>query len=400
MNSFGRINNKFINDANDESIMPVVQKPVKNTLFTRKSRAHKKLYGGDIFEQVGICSLTKENNNLSQIKCKINLTVAAAHVSELAVEPYLATRIFKELSLKTKSGVELQRMIPEYTTMRIDEISGTPLHSRVARGLEPSTEFVAAAPVSAVTTSLYLPLFFFFSDSVTNFLQTISMEEVFIHYRTNDDATAFGITSATAFTISAMDFEFIAEYHDTTESSVKYELDFLKNPTVKKIVNSYNIFEEDSVTLVSGQTTAKLLLRCPFPLYATHYSIISNTGKRVRINTIKKRIGNEQQISFDSYFNYKMYAKQNKAYAEDEAFSEWMNIYQNRDQLSGLITYSGSDNMNPTNLEITFEAIPATLTWKLLVFSEYCTEFNIDENGIVEYVETGGKLRYPQSYVV
>ena len=395
MNSFSRLNNPFINEINRNSVIPKQKSPIFNTLATRDEVVTKKLSSG-IYGVTHEAKLGKNFDNLAQIQLKITVTLSAVTGLPITIEPEFAARIFKEIYLETITGKELQKIIPEYSMKRLDELNGTELYSKIQEGIAPDSSF-GVVSVAAYTQTFYFPLFLFFSEDTINFLNTRKLEELRIRLVSNDSAAAMGLTLGT-FTITSMETILLVDYHDTNETSLKDELIYTPKAGIKPIVNSFNIFEEDVIRLATGQTSARLLLRCPNPLYVTHFALVSTTGSRLKINSVNTMVLSQNLGTIDDKSNYKLYAR-GKGYVEAGAYSSWKSVLQDRVQMSGLITYSGSDNMSPTNVILNFDAIPASGTYNIITFSEYLTFFNVDDKGIITEEQAGSKLRYPQSYL-
>ena len=366
MDSFSLMNNALINTIDDRAVQSTLSMPVRNSLKTMvkidpflTTTGSETLYGKRI-----LFDIPRQYDNLSQLYLKCTVSTGA---SASTVESYFSTKIFKYIRIKTKKGTVLQTITPEYTQERLDELYFSPLYSQIAASVEPNVTFALGDPV------VFVPLFLFFSDNISNFLKTRSLENLELECIVNDDAGSMGMSAS----ITSGSYQLYCLFHDENSSSAINDLSFTKKQRLPDyLVGSYEIFQEDKILCLSGSTEQKLLLRCPHPSYVLHISLIASDSTRSQVETVQIDIQGKRFYDMDYRANYQMYGKQ-VAFLENGTTSIFFSKNKDRSVDSGLITFS--EQMYPSYLTVTFSGLSQDHT--LHVFEEHRTNFKVKDNG-------------------
>ena len=366
MQNWALMKNSLIKSIDSNSKESVLEMPLKNSLKTLvKISSFETSNTKDLYSKRVAFNIPRSAyDNLAQlyIKCTLSTGLVAS-----TVETYFATKIFKSIILKTKKGTELQTISPEYSQARIDEVFDTELYTHLAVGLEPDVTFLSGSPTCVI------PLFFFFSQDPSVFLKTRSLEQLEVELVVNDSKESMGMS----VDLTSLSTEIFALFHDTNESN-KFDDHLLtvKSGLPKTIKGSFNIFKEDSFVCLTGATSARLLLRCPYPLYVLHMNLVAADTSRALIKTCRITTGGNPLIEFDYRMNYQIYGE-SKAFVENGTVSLFFSKLKNRSTDSGLITFN--KEMFPVYLDITFDALASNFTFN--AFEEYRTVFDISETG-------------------
>jgi hypothetical protein len=365
MQSFSLIKNALMQEIDSNAVEIQPPKPLKNTLKTLVKISNPKNFStGVLYNKRFTFDIPKEYDNLSQLYIKATLSTNS---TASTVETYLAAKLLREINLRTKQGTILQTILPFYTHMRIDEIYGSELYNCIAQGTEPDITFASGSP------TCFIPLFYFFSESLYTSLSTRSLEPLEIECLTNFDKGTMGLS----VDLTSATFELYALYHDENTSSAITDKSYtLKHDIPKHLYGSYNIFQEDSQVVLATSTTARLLLRCPFPLFALHASLVAADSTRTLIKTMKLTVGGVEILNMDYRINYQNFGNHN-SFLENGTTSYFFSRNKARDADSGLIVFSKS--MFPCYLDVTFDALAADST--LNIFEEIRTHFEISPEG-------------------
>ncbi len=366
MEVFTRMDNSLIKKIDSISIDHEIKKPMKNSLKTFvKLGTSKTFTSGDTYNKKVTIEIGRSYDNLSMLFIKSYMS--NGRVADV-VEPLLGTRIFKKIRLSTRRGTNLQTLVPEYLQARIAELKGSQIYEKIADSVEPSGDFVDSDP-TAIT-----PLFLFCSEDETTMLNTRNYENLVLELETNDDEFLLGMSTPLTFIY----FEVYGLFFDTdTSSSITDHLNTKKTGLTRQIVGSYNIFFEDNVNIVNGQTSAKLLLRCPHPTFAIHGVIQNDVTASIEITRVKMSFGNRVFLDLDYTMNYQFFGKQ-QGYLESTAFSYFFSKMKERNIDSGLITFS--KEMSPCIIEYFFVS---NGDYTIKTLCEYRTNFKVDETGFV-----------------
>jgi hypothetical protein len=250
--------------------------------------------------------------------------------------------------------------------MRIDEIYSSELYNCIVQGTEPDIAFDAGNP------TCFIPLFYFMSESLHTSLPTRSLEPLELECLTNIDKGSMGLS----VNLTSATFELYALYHDENTSSAINDKLYTTKDIPRTLYDSYNIFQEDSQVVTATSTSARLLLRCPFPLFALHASLVAADSTRTLIKTMKLTVGGVEILNMDYRINYQNFGNHN-SFLENGTTSYFFSRNKARDSDSGLVVFSKS--MYPCYLDVTFDALAADST--LNIFEEIRTHFDISIEG-------------------
>lgn len=351
---------------------------LRNTLKTEKVLTPILMSGTGVYNSFYECALGTKEDNLAQLVLEVDVMLSA-HTDPLTVQEYVGTQICSRIEFGTKT-LNIATLYPEIIGNYIDECYGSSLYSLLQRGVESSGfDAVLVAPTSF---KFCIPLPFFFSQKGSrNFLNTKKLEELYLRFYTNESAQAMGITSISAFTINSFTFDIRKRNHSIPEDNAhNYIPDYPRS--ARPITNSYSVYREIPLVLDQGAKTATVLMTCPFPIYRTHYCVVSKFGNLKNVQSVSTDLDGDAYK--DEYFltNYSLYAHENKGYLTNQYFTEDLTELNDRAFYSGLLTYSPGDHMYPCYKTVSFEEIPAAPeVFSLIVYHEHYTSFSIDQNG-------------------
>lgn len=368
MESFSLIDNALMSIIDKNSQEPPRPLDLKNTLKTLVTIQPLNTYStGTIYNKKFTFDIPREYDNLSNLYIKCYLSTGSVTVTP---ETGFSPKIFKEVTLRTKKGTTLQTITPSYTGARLDSLYGSELYTAISVGLQPD----GAGNFSDGIETCFVPLFFFFSEGLETSLNTRCLEQLELECVTNDNTGLLGLGSTD---LTSATFELFALYHDINNSSKITDFSYTNKINVPKyLFGSYNCFQEDVTVISTGSTRARLLLRCPFPTFAIHVTLIANDSTQTQINTLRLNIAGRDLVNLDYRINYQMYGF-TSSFLESGTFTYFFSRNKTRNSDSGLITFSKS--MFPCYLDVTFPALSSDSS--LIVLSEYRTQFNVNLKG-------------------
>lgn len=393
MESFSQITNKFIksNDPNNK-----LKTVISVTGYNNSSLVYGQKFRIDV---------PRKYNKLAQVYLQLDVTNEPL-AEPLTIATGFAAKIMSQINWKTHSGTVLQTITPQYTLMRLDELNHSDSsYQRIEVGMTPPSSFTNGNPVGPVFTSgaciVYSPLFLFISESKDAFLDTRHLEQTYFELNTAQTTSELGFFNSDTFedislTSIVPTLHFL--YFDDPNTSLNdFVLGTKKQGLPKQLYNSYNTFYEEKVPIPTGATSMKMLLRCNYPLYNLHSFLINADSSRASIKKISLSIkGNYILREFDNSLNYTMFST-DKGFATDEAFSYWFSDLESRTEGSGLITFSSSDSLFPTYLEVFFDTAP--IGQVLHVFEDYKTIHDVMGTGVILENNEGGKLQMKSNYL-
>ena len=375
METFNNLSNKLIKEIDSIAREPKEPVPMKNTLKTITKAISSTNFGSQsVYNNTFSVEIPRSFDNLAQVYVKC--TLSNGSVASTA-ESYLGTKIFKYIRIRTKNGLVLQTFTPRYLQSRMDQVFDSPIYTYLALGVQPDVAFT----IGGADPTLFVPLFPFFSESELTFLRTMSMEQLEIQFVTNSSKEAMGLS----VDLTNITTELHCLYHDQDNSTNKVDRDGYTGdmPHLPRYVkNSYSMFEEDTLTVLSGATSARLLLRCPHPLFSLSAALVDASSNRAQIKTMKLSFGDRVFLELDYRINYQNYGD-NKSFLENGTFTYFFSKLKERAIDSGLITFT--EEMFPVYLDITFDALGSN--YSLYVFEEYRTYFSIDDRGFLSLSE-------------
>lgn len=370
MESFSLINNPLIASIDTSAKTEItLDNNLKNTLKTLVKINPSVFYNSnEIYNKSFSFDIPRTYNELSQlyIKCFLSTNEEVAVVSTT----FFSTKIFKKIVIRTKQGITLQTINPTYTYQRACALYGSSNWSFIENNMQPSSLDFSDSEVYCV-----VPLFFFFSESVNSFLQTRMLESLELYCETNNDFTSMGMDIA----LTSARYELFACYHDTDTSSAIFDKSYTtKFGLFKTLKHTFDIFEEQNVVVATGSTSARLLLRCNYPIFAMHIELRANNSDIAVVKTVELEIKGNKFLTFDRDINYEFSTNTEGLY--DSGLTLWFSKLKSRIIDSGFIIFSGS--MFPSYLNLTFDALPSDYT--LTVLCEYRTQFDVDSTGKIQ----------------
>lgn len=402
MNQWSLMDNPIINEANVNSReLPKVNKAYNNTLKTTVVRRPSNVYGSStIYGNTFSFDIPREYDNLAQLHIVATITLDTTGGE---AKTWFATKIFSEIVLQTKNGTRLMKIDPNYTAARLYEITGQQLYTCITANLDPAEGLPNAQFIVTV------PLFFFFSEEIGNFLHTRKMEPLELHCVVNKDARSMGLTDAE---VIGTEFELFLTYHDTNASSAFTDYPQLLNKNTKffnklykdaksylfkvpkRLVGSFDIYSEQNFPVAVGQTYSKVYLKCNYPVYVMHISIVNSLTEVNPVIGARLTVGGSEIFDIAFGQNYSMYGAKH-AYAQNSTFSYWFSIEQSRNRDSGLIIFS--ESMANTYLEVINDPIDNPDdddgTYQLNITYECKTDLQLEDDGVVKTNKGFSRIR-------
>lgn len=368
MDPFSRINNNFIKFTESQSVKNRSRpQPLSNSLKTLISTEYYTQSGSEaIYDRKRTLDIPKNYDHMSQIFLKFTLSTGLAAAT---IETFLATKIMKSIRILSAQGTELQRITPRYSQARIDQTYMTPNYSWYQLCVENQGEF-ADGDVTCI-----LPLFTFFSENPNTFLPTKKLEQLKLELITNDNSAAMGINQ----NLTLLTTEIYVTYHNVNNSSRNDDIVYMNKPGIpKQLYGSYNMYEEETTTCLTGSTSKIVLLKCPHAVFSLNLALVDANSNRKQIKNVRMKIGNSEFLNLDYRMNFQMYGDQS-GFLENGSFSYFVDKEKNRTVPSGLLTFS--KEFYPCYLTVEFDALATDYT--LYIFNEVHTLYNISDNGEV-----------------
>lgn len=273
--------------------------------------------------------LLKTYGDLSQ--CFIKATLSTGNVSAV-VKSNFGLKLFK--SVRLHDGASTLALITPFSNIaRVDLLGGEALEERITSSTQPDLGAFLAGDVV-----LYIPLMFWFSDTIENSLDLFGRNPLFIEIITNDSKGSMGISED----LVTAKYELCSKYRQT-----------VNRPIPKVIKNSYSTFQEHKVFVPAGSTSITYRLTCPYQCFYVHFLVVSETFVKGTITNYKFNIPNMDLMDVDFLMNYSMSDTDsfNNASTLSVKFGE---RYGNEKQF---IKFSGE--MNPTNVTLSFNELAA-----------------------------------------
>lgn len=322
---------------------------------------------GDVYNSEHVFKLEKNLGKIKNqfIEVTVNITTDVAPI--VAIKPF-GSSIFQLFSLNSSSG-PLQSYSNYLLESRIALLKDTPLGNKINAGQ--IDEFVEDATQDY---RIRLPLMWFFTDLETEFFTNTknSNEEYFLYLLSNKNKESMGLGTG-IISVNSISVKLIT-------NSIKLPVEEMQiNKTLK---SGYNSFNEQSVDLVLGDSTASLPLSCLYKTFATHFIIKGNDGtSEYKINkiVIKGPKGYYREITDKT--NYSLW-NNNNFYSEDltTSFSVFFGSRNDGYDTENYICYD--PQTTPYTVELEFDTIFTASGAVLHCVSEYHTKF-VTENGMI-----------------
>lgn len=343
-----------------KTVKKVFPRPIDNQIYGQRLRF----------------DIPTQYDNLADIFIKITLSSAG----NAAPRTELATRVFKQIQIRTKKGTLLQDLRPLYSLTRVDEITKTPTYDYVQNAIDPDTTF------DTNTVTMFLPLFTFFAEDIMFNLPTRSMEPLEVYAVVNDSKEAMGLQtdlSATAFEMHCVFYD----THETEGPEFKIGAPVYGLSPPRTLLKTYDTYYEELQTVPAGSTSARMLITNPNPAYVMHIALVDPLSQAMtQIKTIKMTMAGVEVVDLDYRINFSLDTSE-VSLVDSSTISYWFSKEKNRSNYSGLIDFSSS--LFPTYLDITFDALPED--YQLHVFFEHLTKLTVSNLGEI--------VRHPVGYL-
>jgi hypothetical protein len=257
------------------------------------------------------------------------------------VQPFLAANLFQKIYLETRSNVKgIQMWSNNYTYGRILQES----HEKIQKLM------TICAPSQTMTTGsttvCYLPIYGFFQDHPSKYIDTMITEKLMLNFWSNSSFAEAGLSA------------------DLTEIKVKpiytfYELQEHPYPSLELIpILSYDFDEEKRQELIVGATTTEVIIK-------TKRSVIS-------MNIMIHKLLNQLSVhSFKLISNGKIIIEFDKQSVNNNLLY-WFSMKKSRSDFTFLLNLF---NLRPLTLQIEHDIVPDSgyyvyVMWEYLIINE------------------------------
>lgn len=318
----------------------------KKFIRTYRQRANYTV-GGDLYNRKYTFNLQKNYGLLKKQFVKVTIDIAAV---TKGIDPF-GTSIFSLSELKV-DGLVIQRLNNYLLESKIALLKDTPLGVKIDNGL--------VAVIAPGNHIIYVPLLWFFSEREEYFT---SEGQVSVSLTTGANAAEMGLNGVIN---SIVDVELISHYDQVNNNTEQI-----------KLKEGLDMFKEDSTTVIVGQTSAKVLLRCEYKVKNLHMLLRSTIGdKDYQINNVLLESNLGTSVEIDKNTNYSFL---DNNLSSDYSTSFTLNFGSN-DYNEDFVTFE--DSMTPTFVTVNFDAIVGADA-VLHIMSEYKTK--IEYSGGVAY---------------
>lgn len=351
---FREINNKFITDDS-------------HLEYTQVYTPYQVIGPNVVLGRKFTVDVEKEYEKLAQIMCRVAVT---SNGDNSSINPYLGLRIFKYIELRCKrTKTVIARQYPETAYYRVESLQDTAMYNVIARSIEPDRSLTAG-----VTGYVYVPMFFWFSESYKKALPTTQMEEIELYCEVATSNDEIGLPNG----VTALDYEFYADYIQPRK-----DVSLTNSDLVTSVMTGYDYFREPTISVGASDTTATLYLTCPIPSYLMSLQLRSDDQENFGID--RMRLYTNNKLIVDKYFNsnFKLYNKNHSGSSDNAPF---INLFakelirdSNEDQ-TDFLTFATS--MKPTRVVVDFTAPGTACT--LYCYQETLYKMSIGEQGRVD----------------
>jgi hypothetical protein len=315
------------------------------------------IYENDIYNGRYEFLLSHTNGHLEQ--CFIKATLSTGNVAT-TVKSNFGLKIFK--SIRLHDGASTLALCTSFSNVaRTDLLIGGVLEDRITSSTQPTAGAFLAGDVV-----LYIPLMFWFSDSVLHSLDMLNRNQLYIEVITNNNKGDMGLS----VDLTSAKYELFSKYRQTGN--------FSKVPKV--ITNSYSTYQEKPVLCLAGTTSTKIKMECPYECFYVHFLILSADSTKGVIKNYKIDIPNMEIADTDYLMNYSM--------STQDSFNNGSTLslkFGSRDSIEkDFIKFS--QEMSPTTITLTFNSLGANSY--VYTTCEYFTDL-FNDKGEVKNMVTG-----------
>jgi hypothetical protein len=278
-----------------------------------------------------------------------------------------ASKMIKNILIRTKSGVVLMFYDYIHSIMRIDEASGTSLMSFYNDAIRLCT---------GGSTDSYLPIFSWFNHQNRFDLRDRDPIEVLV---TINDFS--GYPDFATRTVASFDLDVLCIFHDVpAKAPVRlYEgYDVLYDPQYTRL-GAYDLYYEQFVSFIPSATndySVSLNLTCPYPAYVMHISA-GAAGSFFGITSWTLDFPSRRISSMDARTNFQIGNLQHFGNEDESVVNYWFTKDVQRTNVSDLLEFS--DSLYPSIL--TVRLLGSTNPVKIYVWFEYISDLAVDSKG-------------------
>jgi hypothetical protein len=307
-----------------------------------------------VFGKRMIINVPREYNNLSQIYIKSTITTSGI----ANPMPYLGTRIFERITVRTKRGIDLCIQSPVVAMSRLDS-SDSALQNQLQNVTTPDVTWANN------TMSVITPLFAWFSEPNKS-IPTKYIEDLEVELIVAKDFNSMGINDVP---LTAATFEVFFKYYDDLED---------KAFQPGKVLG-YDYYYETPI-LDADAGSAKLFLTCPSPVTNSHIALLSINQAIYEIQRVLVKSRGSELIDLDRRMCYSLATKTEVNVPDGGCLDLFWGESHDRNKISDYIIFNKS--MDPVELTV-FYVQPSLTTCYLYVVHEYAQMFEYQANGLV-----------------
>lgn len=312
--------------------------------------------------------------HLAKLFIEINFTLDAEYTLGAG---RAGERFFEWTEVRAKNGDDtIQRFSDTYTLLRTDMLDQSTF-TRMTVLTEP---YLINNTTHAYR--MYCPIYAYFSEHPSKFLNTEVIEPIAIHAKINKDIASMGINE----NITSMSFKLHATYFKT-----EY-LETLHLPLTYVVSQSFE--ELDSRDITAGESSFRGVFEVDRSVFSTHF-ILENERKDIQdINSVVIKVYGHEVYTSNSQLNamelgwygtsgFDLDSVSPSTNLGSRAFTIYWSMYSDRNRNTLMNNFK---DCAPVEYEITFDTIVSgdVPPYKLKIVHEYFDLLKVDEKGRFE----------------
>jgi hypothetical protein len=265
-----------------------------------------------VYKQVFQVDLPTECQGLSQIYVKNQISCTGDNSDAL---PYLGSKLWSDIIIRTKSGITLLHQKPEYCLSRAEEL-GDPSNNPIVDAMNPYAVF------NITTTYCITPVFPYFSEMGNDLFNVLQQEPCEILFTSAANKSLMGLPED----LTALNAQV---YFRSYEPLVRI-------PFNVRIDKGFDVFYQEPVSSEANASSITMDLICPFDIYKTNLAVQDSNGASVQIDRIVLRQKGTTMIDLDRTMMYSLHSKRQIFYQESSTVP---------------LFYTEDQPRNPNNIE-------------------------------------------------
>lgn len=360
MDRYALLNTKYIND--DCSL--------RRTYIQTPSIYYGNAAPSDIYKKRFTFHIPTDYDGLYSMSIKCTLSTAGNNHNANIL---FGTKIFKYIELRTRRGIVLGKLFPDYLYSKIDQLRGTLLGSNLEYAVNTDNIF------DNTTVTVWVPLLFWFSEDISLKLRTRHIEELELYCEVADTKEDMGLAA------------------ELTAASYELHMDFLEKrkeePFTGGTTYGYDVYMEKQQTVANGTTSTVMELSCPYPIFTTTFKLTGANANDMMVNKFEiKTMGRIWKTKYrKNVYDMTGTSNLNNFYMSDGSPLTYKhtNIIDRVDCRKMKDFISFSDSMKPTYCTVEHVDPGVVDGATLSIFHEYLQERTISDKGMFDVPAMG-----------